>query len=92
MQIKPVFTEKSLAQARVGKYSFWVDRNATKPELKSIISKMFGVHITGIKTISVKGESKRNSKGRKIETSNRKKAIVTLLDKEKIDLFEESKK
>jgi large subunit ribosomal protein L23 len=90
--IKPVFTEKSLGLARQGKYTFWVSKNDTKTSLKSEIAKMFGVHVVTIKTISVKGESKRNVRGRKVTYMPKKKAIVTLKDKEKIDLFEETKK
>lgn len=90
--IKPVFTEKSLGLAKQGKYTFWVGLGDTKTSLKSEIAKMFGVHVVTIKTISVKGEAKRNVRGRKVTYMPKKKAIVTLKDKEKIDLFEETKK
>ncbi len=90
--IKPVFTEKSLTLARQGKYSFWVDKNATKPALKAAIAKMFGVHVLSIKTITIPGESKRNVRGKKIVVLPSKKAVVTLKKDEKIDIFEETKK
>lgn len=92
MIITPVFTEKSLQMSKEGKYSFWVPRTADKLSLKSEIAKIFGVHVLTIKTISVPGEAKRNAKGKKVRVLALKKAIVTLKDGEKIDLFEETKK
>ncbi len=90
--IKPVFTEKSLTLARQGKYTFWVAKNAAKPALKAEIAKMFGVHVLTIKTITVPGEAKRSVRGKKINILPSKKAVVTLKDNEKIDIFEETKK
>ncbi|HKC04787.1 MAG TPA: 50S ribosomal protein L23 [Patescibacteria group bacterium] len=90
--ITPIFTEKSLKLAKEGKYSFWVGRRANKSGLKSEIAKLFGVHVIGIRTISTSPEKGRNARGVKFSTVRNKKAIVTLKDKEKIDLFEQSKK
>lgn len=90
--ITPIFTEKSLKLAKEGKYSFWVGRTADKAGLKAEIAKLFGVHVVGIRTISSAPETGRNARGVKFATIRNKKAIVTLKDKEKIDLFEESKK
>lgn len=87
----PIFTEKSLKLAKQGKYSFWVDKNANKLFIKSAVAKAFGVHVTDIKTISVKGETKRNAKGKKSRLTGGKKAIVSLKEGEKIDIFEEKK-
>lgn len=90
--IKPVFTEKSLNLAKQGKYTFWVAKSDTKPSIKAEVAKMFGVHVLTIKTVTTKGESKRNVRGKKLLMLGAKKAIVTLKDKEKIDIFEETKK
>ena len=90
--LKPIFTEKSLKQAKTGKYSFWVSRSDTKNSLKAEIAKLFGVHVVKIQTITVKGENGRNMRGAKYSIVSKKKAIVTLADKEKIDIFEEGKK
>ena len=89
--IKPVFTEKSLKSAKEGKYTFWVGRNIDKGVIKSEVGNAFGIHVVSIKTISVAGEVKRNTRGKKITVKSRKKAVVTLKDKEKIDIFEEKK-
>lgn len=90
--LKPLYTEKSLKLAKEGMYTFMVDKGANKMSLKAEIAKLFGVHVVTIKTITVKGESGRNARGSHYSTKPLKKAIVTLKDKEKIDLFEESKK
>ncbi|KKU09339.1 MAG: 50S ribosomal protein L23 [Candidatus Woesebacteria bacterium GW2011_GWB1_45_5] len=89
--LKPVFTEKSLKAAKEGKYTFWVGRNMNKGAIKSEVGSVFGVHVISIKTITVSGEHKKNQKGKKITVMGRKKAIVTLKDKEKINIFEEKK-
>jgi ribosomal protein L23 len=90
--IKPVFTEKSTKMAKEGKYTFWVEANADKMGLKSEIAKLFGVHVTSIKTIKKAGEKGRTARGKKFNKLSSKKAIVTLKGDEKIDVFEESKK
>jgi len=90
--ITPIFTEKSLKMAKLGQYSFWVGRRANKMSLKAEIAKLFGVHVVGIRTVSTPPEAGRNARGIKFATVKNKKAIVTLKDKEKIDLFEETKK
>lgn len=89
--LKPVYTEKSLGNAKRGSYSFWVDKNLNKTEIKKLIGKTFDVHVVTIKTANYKKEIKRNYKGVTQKIAAAKKAIVTLKDKEKIDIFEETK-
>lgn len=89
--IKPVYTEKSLKLAKKGQYTFWVEPGMDKLSLKSVFAKMFGVHVTGIKTVKKAGESGRNVRGRKFTKLATKKAVVTVKEGEKIDIFEESK-
>lgn len=89
--LKPIFTEKSLKLAKEGRYSFWVEKGKTKGAIKAEIGDIFGVHVLGIRTIIAKGETGRNMRGAKYSTKGTKKAIVTLKEKEKIDLFEENK-
>lgn len=90
--IKPLFTEKSMNLAKIGKYTFFVDMVSDKSALKSEISKLFGVTVLTIKSIVVKGETKRNASGRRVIVKPIKKVIVTLKEGEKIDAFEEGKK
>lgn len=90
--LKPVFTEKSTRLAKEGKYTFWVEPGSDKMGLKSLIGRLFGVHVTSIKTIKKAGEKGRTAKGKKFNKLASKKAIITIKDGEKIDIFEESKK
>jgi len=90
--LKPIFTEKSLKMAKLGRYSFWVEPNDDKMGLKAQIAKLFGVHVTSIKTIKKAGEKGRNARGKKFNKLATKKAVVTVADGEKIDIYEETKK
>lgn len=91
MKLEPVLTEKSLEQAKKGKYTFWVDRRLTKHKIRCLIDRVFSVHVKKVRTVNVPGEKKRTIKGKKRVVQPKKKAIVTLGEKEKLDLFEEKK-
>lgn len=86
-KIKPILTEKSLNDAEVGKYTFWVPVNLTKYQIKKTISEIFAVNPTKVRTINYKKRSKKNIQGKIVNIKARKKAIVTLVGKEKIELF-----
>jgi large subunit ribosomal protein L23 len=92
MILKPIITEKSMAESKKGRYTFYVDTNLTKHEIRNLIEEVFDVTVEKVRTINVKGEEKRNFQGRKKIVKPRKKAIVTLKGKDTIDLFEEKKK
>lgn len=92
MKITPVLTEKSLEEAKEGRYTFWVERGLDKPQIKGEVEKVFGVHVTSVHTINFKGGEKKNLRGQMQSIKGRKKAIVTLAAEEKIDLFEEKSK
>lgn len=92
MKIIPQLTEKSLDQAKKGHYTFWVEKGADKFQIKKAIETVFDVHVTGVRTINLRGGEKKNLRGQKVSHKDRKKAIVTLKADEKIDLFEEKKK
>lgn len=86
--IKPVITEKSMDGLQVGKYTFKVAKDATKPEIKKAVEKLFGVEVAKVTTMNVNGKMKRMGRfeGR---TASWKKAIVTLTpDSKTIEFFE----
>jgi len=86
--VRPLVTEKTSAayQAR-GEYVFEVAPDATKPAIRAAIEKLFGVHVTAVWTMNARGKARRV--GRATGTRpNWKKAIVTLKDGDKIDIFE----
>lgn len=86
--VRPIVTEKSSAayQAK-GEYAFEVSPNANKQAIRNAIEKLFGVKVTGVWTMNVRGKPRRV--GQNIGTRpNWKKAIVTLREGDKIDVFE----
>jgi len=91
MKLLPHLTEKTLSEAKKGNYTFWVARYLTKGQIKKTVDEIFGVHTQRVRTLKVAGEMKRTQKGGKRRVLPRKKAIVTLAEKEKIDLFESKK-
>ncbi|MFO7281788.1 MAG: 50S ribosomal protein L23 [Thermoanaerobacterales bacterium] len=88
--IAPVVSEKSYALMEEGVYTFTVHPDASKPEIRDAVQKIFGVKVAKVNTINRKGKRKRNRRtftyGKRPDT---KRAIVTLAEGESIDLFEE---
>ena len=75
--IAPIITEKSNDLMQEGKYTFKVNKNATKVEIANAVEKLFEVKVLKVSTISVKGKSKREGYHQG-KTSDWKKAIVTI--------------
>ena len=75
--IAPIVTEKSNDAMQEGKYTFEVNKNATKIEIANAVEKLFEVKVLKVNTISVKGKSKRVGYHTG-KTSDWKKAIVTI--------------
>ena len=75
--IKPIITEKSNDGLQEGKYTFKVNKKATKVDIANAVEKLFGVKVLKVNTINVNGKEKRV--GRSVgKTSDWKKAIVTI--------------
>ena len=75
--IAPVITEKSNDELQIGKYTFEVNKKATKIDIKNAVEKLFEVKVLNVNTMTVKGKEKRV--GRSIgKTKKKKKAVVTI--------------
>lgn len=75
--IKPIITEKSNVEMQAGKYTFEVNKKATKVDVKRAVEKLFNVKVLKVNTINVSGKEKRV--GRNVgKTANWKKAIVSI--------------
>ncbi len=85
---RPLNTEKTNIQKEVSnQVTFEVDRRANRIEIKKAIETAFKVKVVGVKTMQIKGKTKR--RGRFVgKRRNWKKAIVTLMPGERIDFFE----
>ena len=75
--VRPIITEKSNMEIASGKYTFEVNRNATKVQIAHAVEKLFDVKVLKVNTISVKGKAKRVGVHRGM-TNDWKKAIVTI--------------
>ena len=75
--IAPIITEEATTRIAEGKYTFRVNKKATKIDIKNAVEKLFEVKVLNVNTISVRGKEKRVGVhvGR---TSDWKKAIVTI--------------
>ena len=83
--VAPVITEKATIASENNQFVFKVRREATKPQIKAAIEKLFDVKVTGVNTLVRKGKNKvfRGMRGRQHDV---KKAIVTLADGHRIDV------
>ena len=75
--IAPVVTEKSNDQLQEGKYTFKVNKKATKVEIAKAVEKLFEVKVLKVNTMNVSGKKKRVGYHQG-KTSDWKKAIVTI--------------
>ena len=87
--LKPVITEKSMADMADKKYTFLVHTDANKTMIKEAVEKMFeGTKVASVNTMNSVGKKKR--RGRTVGTTAKtKKAIVQLTaDSKDIEIFE----
>ena len=86
--LRPVVTEKSMADMSEKKYTFLVNPEANKSQIKEAVEKMFeGAKVKAVNTMNLEGKKKR--RGMVIgKTVKKKKAIVTLTaDSKEIEIF-----
>lgn len=81
----PVITEKTSMASESNQVVFKVAIDATKPQIKEAVEKLFDVKVTAVNTLVTKGKVKR-FKGRIGVRNDVKKAIVTLADGQSIDV------
>jgi large subunit ribosomal protein L23 len=82
----PAITEKATMVSANNQVVFNVARDATKPQIKAAIEKLFGVKVEAVNTLVRKGKRKR-FKGRAAVQSDVKKAVVTLAEGQTIDVM-----
>ena len=84
--VAPHITEKATLLSENNAVVFKVSGDATKPQIKEAVEAIFGVSVTGVNTLVMKGKTKR-WKGTPYSRSDMKKAIVTLADGQSIDVM-----
>lgn len=86
--IAPVITEKSMTGIADKKYAFKVAKTAGKVEIANAIEEIFGVKVSKVNTINVRGQERRRGRYSGY-TASWKKAIVTLKkDSKPIEFFD----
>ena len=83
--LAPVITEKSSMASEHNQVVFKVRRDATKPEIKAAVEKLFKVKVLAVNTILRKGKTKR-FRGLPGKQQDVKRAIVRLAEGDKIDV------
>ncbi|GAA1882176.1 50S ribosomal protein L23 [Streptantibioticus ferralitis] len=84
--LKPVVSEKSYALLDENKYTFIVAPGANKTQIKQAVESVFSVKVTGVNTINRQGKRKRTKTGFG-KRKDTKRAIVTLAEGDRIDIF-----
>lgn len=91
---QPIITEKAEKNTeKLNTYSFWVNRNANKLEIKQAVEEMFGVEVAKVNTcvMPAKAKSRFTKAGFvKGKTNVRKKAFVTISGDDVIDFYDYS--
>jgi large subunit ribosomal protein L23 len=86
--VRPVVTEQSTEMADDrGAYTFIVNKTANKIEIKHAVESLFDVKVKDVRTANYRGKWRRvgSAYGKKAAY---KKAVVTLKDGERIDVYE----
>ena len=83
--LSPIITEKATLASEQSQVMFRVARNATKPQIKEAVEKLFDVKVKSVNTLVRKGKTKvfRGNFG---SQSDVKRAVVTLEEGHRIDV------
>ncbi len=82
---RPLVTEKSTLGSQHNQVTFQVPLDASKPEIKAAIERLFEVKVKAVNTVRQKGKTKR-FRGRLGKRADYKKAYVTLVEGHSIDV------
>jgi large subunit ribosomal protein L23 len=84
--LSPVVSEKSYALLDQNKYTFLVRPDSNKTEIKIAVEKIFNVQVTSVNTLNRPGKRRRTRYGFG-SRADTKRAIVTVADGQRIDIF-----
>ncbi|NLY31066.1 MAG: 50S ribosomal protein L23 [Firmicutes bacterium] len=84
---RPIISERTMDLLAENKYTFEVDLKATKPQIREAVEQIFNVDVEKVNTMRVRGKKRRmgRSEGKRPDW---KKAIVTVKEGQRIELFE----
>ncbi|MGW2627478.1 50S ribosomal protein L23 [Micromonospora taraxaci] len=84
--VAPVVSEKSYSELNRNWYTFLVDPDANKTEIKIAIQQIFNVRVLTVNTLNRQGKRKRTKTGFGQRKAT-KRAIVKLADGDRIEAF-----
>ncbi len=89
--VKPLITEKCTSLSdNLGQYTFVVNKDANKLEIKSEIESFYGVNVESVNTMNYFGKVRRRYTKAGIlsgRSASYKKAIIQLSEGETLDFF-----
>lgn len=85
--VRPLITEKSMKLVEEGKYTFEVKQGSNKVEVKKAVEELFKVEVTAVNMVNTLRKKRRVGKYEGLRPAVQK-AIVTLADGQKLDVFE----
>ena len=84
---KPLITEKSTyVSAEANRYTFSVDRRATKPQIRKAVEELYSVRVVSVATQTRRGKTRRGKYGY-VTSAPTKRAIVKIHAEDRIELF-----
>jgi large subunit ribosomal protein L23 len=83
--LSPIITEKATLLSEHNKVVFRVRKDATKPQIKEAVERLFDVKVVSVNTLLTKGKVKM-FRGKRGQRSDVKKAVVTLAEGQSIDV------
>jgi large subunit ribosomal protein L23 len=88
---RPLVTEKSNYQSsKLHQYSFEVEKDATRTQVKDAIETLFDVEVVRVNIMNVPAKRTRRAKSRRLMVRDPgfKKAIITLAEGSTLEIFE----
>jgi len=89
--VKPIITEKLTKETeKLNRYGFIVDKRANKLQIKDAVQQLYSVTVKDVNTIRYGGKTKSRFTKTGVVTGKAnafKKAIITLIDGDKIDFY-----
>lgn len=90
--LRPVINEKSINMIKLHMYTFEVDSDANKMQIKKAVESKFNVTVIGVKTLNKKGKVKMQKARRAhYTTTSIKRALVEVKKGDRIAIFEAPK-
>jgi len=89
--LKPIVTEKALKLGEKMSYTFYVNKRATKVDVKMAVKELYGQDVASVRMMLTPSKSRAYKRSTITKRPKMKKAIVILKGRKKIDVTKISK-